>query len=44
MADELLRINIKITKTMMEKYIDDFIDDEIMDEKAEQLMKNIDLY
>lgn len=35
MADELLRINIKITKTMMEKYIDDFIDDEIMDEKAE---------
>ena len=35
MAEEFKRINIKITKSMMNSYSEQFIDEEIMDEKTE---------
>ena len=35
MAEEFKRINIKITKSMMNSYLEQFIDEEIMDEKTE---------
>lgn len=39
MSEQLERINVKITKSMMNKYLDEFIDEEIMDEKAESTQK-----
>lgn len=35
MAEEFKKINIKITKSMMNSYLEQFIDEEIMDEKTE---------
>lgn len=39
MSEQLERINVKITKSMMNKYLDEFIDEEIMDEKADSTQK-----
>ena len=41
MSEQLERINVKITKSMMNKYLDEFIDEEIMDEKADSTQKKI---
>ena len=41
MAEEFKRINIKITKSMMNSYLEQFIDEEIMDEKTDCRKVNI---
>lgn len=43
MSEQLERINVKITKSMMNKYLDEFIDEEIMDEKADSTQKKYEL-